>query len=95
MGRGHPLDRHRRVVITGKADGEPADHLRTKNLEATGHHGSRGLPSGQQRHATAGERLGMPGCGAARQGGRVHGVERSGNQRVEVGVELCGGTGGQ
>ena len=28
------------------------------------------------------------GRGAARERGRVHGVERSGNQRVEVGVEL-------
>lgn len=95
MGRGHPLDRYRRVVITGKADGKPADHVRSKDLKATRHHGSRGLARSQQCHATADERLGMPSRGAARQGGRIHGVERSGNQRVEVGVELCGGTGGQ
>lgn len=46
------------------------------------------LAGRKNRHATSGQRFRAPGRGAARQRGRVHGVERSGDQRVEIGVQL-------
>jgi hypothetical protein len=88
MRRGHPLERRCGSRLVGETDDEPSCHLGTEHAHAAGGHGACRLAGRKKRHATPRQRFGATGRGSARERGRVHGVERSGDQRVEIGVQL-------
>ena len=88
MRRGRPLERRCCLRLVGETDDEASCYPSTEHVDAAGGHGACRLAGRKKRHATPGQGFRATGRGAAREGGRVHGVKRSGDERVEVGVEL-------